>query len=223
MQIKSQDLLVAFKLVAWAGQRWTYARLAHELGLSASEVHACVKRGVQADLLASMSAAWQAPAPPAGALEEPAAIYRVRARPHRARKPAPPPGVVSDLSAQEVHDNPARVHADHLAEFAVHGARYAFPAQRLPHARGVPTGRGAAPLASWLGAGEGGWVWPHVHGDAQGQGLEPLHPSVPYAAMRDAALYEMLALLDLLRLGEVADHALAVQRLRSRIQGVPGV
>ncbi|MCI4439627.1 MAG: hypothetical protein JHC36_00250, partial [Tibeticola sp.] len=51
MQLKPQDFLVALKLIAWGEQRWTYARLAQELGLSASEAHAAVKRGLQAGLL----------------------------------------------------------------------------------------------------------------------------------------------------------------------------
>jgi predicted transcriptional regulator len=51
MQLKPQDFLVAFKLVAWGEQRWTYARLAQELGISVSEAHACIKRGLQAGLL----------------------------------------------------------------------------------------------------------------------------------------------------------------------------
>ena len=37
MQLKPQDFLVALKLVAWGEQRWTYARLAQELGISVSE------------------------------------------------------------------------------------------------------------------------------------------------------------------------------------------
>ena len=48
MQLKPQDFLVALKLVAWGEQRWTYARLAQELGISVSEAHACIKRGLLA-------------------------------------------------------------------------------------------------------------------------------------------------------------------------------
>ena len=51
MQLKPQDFLVALKLVAWGEQRWTYARLAQELGISVSEAHACIKRGLLAGLL----------------------------------------------------------------------------------------------------------------------------------------------------------------------------
>lgn len=50
MELKPQDLLVLLKVAAHPGQRWTYAALGEALTLSASEVHACVKRAVAAGL-----------------------------------------------------------------------------------------------------------------------------------------------------------------------------
>jgi hypothetical protein len=50
MELKPQDLLVLFKVAAHPGQRWTYASLGEALALSASEVHACVKRSVASGL-----------------------------------------------------------------------------------------------------------------------------------------------------------------------------
>jgi len=42
--VKGQDLLVLLKLVARDNNDWSYAGLASELGMSASEVHAAIKR-----------------------------------------------------------------------------------------------------------------------------------------------------------------------------------
>lgn len=50
MELKPQDLLVLLKVAAHPPQRWTYAGLAEALSLSASEVHACVRRAVAAGL-----------------------------------------------------------------------------------------------------------------------------------------------------------------------------
>ncbi|MGE4241869.1 hypothetical protein [Ramlibacter sp.] len=50
MELKPQDLLVLLKAAAHPEQRWTYAALGIELGMSASEVHASVKRAVAAGL-----------------------------------------------------------------------------------------------------------------------------------------------------------------------------
>ena len=51
MVLKPQDLLVVLKLVALGGERWTYARLAKDLGLSVSETHAGVQRCLRSGLL----------------------------------------------------------------------------------------------------------------------------------------------------------------------------
>lgn len=216
MQLKPQDFLLSLKLVALAGQRWTYASIAHELGLSASEAHACVKRGLQAGLLENPPS-WPAPTSSGAVLEEPAAVYRVRGRPRRPRSPAASVGMKASEASPSVDDNPARVQVDNLIEFAVHGARYAFPAVRLPHSPGVPTGRSCAAVARWLPVGEDRWVWPHPQGPDEGQGINPLHPAVPYAAMQDPALHEMLALFDVLRVADAGDRALAAQRLHAVI------
>jgi hypothetical protein len=50
MELKPQDLLVLFKVAAHSQQRWTYAALGEALSMSASEVHASVKRAVAAGL-----------------------------------------------------------------------------------------------------------------------------------------------------------------------------
>lgn len=211
MQLKPQDLLVALKLVAWGDQRWTYARLAQELGLSASEAHAAVKRGLQAGLLlqnrtprvpVSVAGAASAGEP---ALQEPHGIYRVTRK--RVRRSA--------LSSEDgaALDNPVRVHAQAMAEFTLHGAKYAFPGVRLPLAVGVPTSHSAPAFAGVFAPGSSDFVWPHPNGSVRGIGVEPLHPSVPFAAMQDAKLYEMLALFDALRVGKARERNMAMERL----------
>ncbi len=51
MTLKPQDVLVVLKLVAMAARPWLYASLAVELGMSPSQLHAAVKRALQARLL----------------------------------------------------------------------------------------------------------------------------------------------------------------------------
>ena len=121
MQLKPQDFRVALKLVAWGEQRWTYARLAQELGISVSEAHACIKRGLQAGLLLPNR---EMPPQPAEAgsiaalgVQEPMGIYRVTRK--RVRRSALP-------DSEAVADNAVRPHAQNLAEFALHGAKYAL-------------------------------------------------------------------------------------------------
>lgn len=50
MELKPQDLLVMLKVAAHPEARWTYAGLGEALSLSASEVHASVRRSVASGL-----------------------------------------------------------------------------------------------------------------------------------------------------------------------------
>jgi hypothetical protein len=209
MQLKPQDFLVALKLVAWGDQRWTYARLAQELGLSASEAHASVKRGLQAGLLLRNYADLAATLGE-GAASKHDEIYKMTGRARRVRQTAVPS--VGDAVPSGA-DNPARVHPRALAEFAVHGAKYVFAADRTQRTVGIGTSHSAPAFAGVFAPGSEDYVWPHPNGTMRGTGVMPLHPSVPFAAMQDAKLYEMLALFDALRVGRARERGMALKRL----------
>jgi hypothetical protein len=172
-----------------------------------------VKRGLQAGLLlqnrASAPSLVGAASAGGQALQEPQGIYRVARK--RVRRSALP------LEDGAALDNPVRVHAQALAEFALHGAKYAFPGVRLPLAVGVPTSHSAPAFAGVFAPGSSDFVWPHPNGSVRGIGVEPLHPSVPFAAMQDAKLYEMLALFDALRVGKARERNMAMARLLALI------
>ena len=51
MILKRQDIFIMLKLVGRDGSEWSYPALSHELSMSASEVHAGVKRAVAARLM----------------------------------------------------------------------------------------------------------------------------------------------------------------------------
>jgi len=105
-----------------------------------------------------------------------------------------------------------------LMEFLVHGAKYAFPAERGGMARGIPTAHAAAPLkAEILPDDEPPPVWPHPEGTERGVTFAPLYSAAPRAALRDSALYEMLALLDAIRAGRARERQRAIQLLEERL------
>ena len=106
-----------------------------------------------------------------------------------------------------------------LVEFAVHGARYAFPAKMGAIRRGVPTSFGAPPLSAQISAAPGeAPVWPSPEGQARGPSLSPLYRHVPEAALADPTLYELLALLDALRAGRSRERTLAQKLLSERLR-----
>lgn len=218
MNLKPQDFLVALKLLALGAQHWTYARLAHELGLSASEAHAAVQRGLAAGLLVDASIA-RAHAQPMSAaalvMREPPRSRGSASVARAAAASAPPADMRTSL------DSAAVVNRHNLAEFALHGARYAFPPERLPVGPGVPTSHAAPAFAGVFAEGHEPLVWPHAHGTVRGEGLLPLHPCVPGAALRDAGLYELLALFDALRAGRARERGMAATRLQKLIDPAP--
>ncbi|MCB9652334.1 MAG: hypothetical protein H6730_37870 [Deltaproteobacteria bacterium] len=104
-------------------------------------------------------------------------------------------------------------------EFLVHGARFAFPPVRGRVARGVPTSISAAPLSGHLVDGDDGLlVWPYPEGEVRGETLAAIYPSVPRAALRDSALYELLVLLDGVRVGGARIRAISQELLQERLR-----
>ena len=105
-----------------------------------------------------------------------------------------------------------------LAEFLVHGVRYAYPPERGALTRGMPTGYAAPPLNELITQpDEPPPVWSYAEGRVRGYSLAPLYPSVPAAAARDARLYELLALVDAIRDGRARERSLAAKEIEKRL------
>ena len=103
-----------------------------------------------------------------------------------------------------------------LMEFLEHGVAYAFPQQPGPMVRGIPTSHSASPLRDQIKSDES-YVWPSATGKIKGQAITPLYKSVPNAVVSDAKLYEMLALVDAIRVGSMREKNLAVLELKIRL------
>jgi hypothetical protein len=127
--------------------------------------------------------------------------------------------VAARLAARSPEQGPRPIYGA-LEEFLIHGVRYAFPAEEGAITRGMPTAWAAPPLANELaGASDApAPVWPDPRGEVRGAAVEPLYRSVPKAARLDAALYELLALVDAIRIGRARERKLAESLLRSRLQ-----
>jgi len=105
-----------------------------------------------------------------------------------------------------------------LLEFIEHGVRFAFYASPAEQTRGVPTAYSARPLNQLIESGSSSVVvWPDAKGKARGQALAPLYPTVPSVARRDWRLYEVLALVDAVRIGRARERKLACKELRNRL------
>lgn len=108
-----------------------------------------------------------------------------------------------------------------LEEFILHGLKYSFPAQWGTVTRGIPTGHAAPPLAKEISSTDDlPPVWPDPNGKVRGYELKPLYRTVPEAACKDHALYELLALVDAIRGGRAREKALAEKELRKKLRHV---
>jgi hypothetical protein len=62
-------------------------------------------------------------------------------------------------------------------------------------------------------------VWPDPKGPVRGETLMPLYPTAPEAARKDVLLYELLALTDVIRLGDTKYKKKAAEILEKKIFG----
>ena len=112
-------------------------------------------------------------------------------------------------------DNRKRnVFRNHLLDFLQPGLKYAFPAVPGPLTTGTPTAH-SAPFFQHLIISNEAYIWPNPEGDVRGQVIEPLHISVTNAVKKDLTLYEILAAIDVLRIGRPREIKLANQTLKT--------
>jgi hypothetical protein len=105
-----------------------------------------------------------------------------------------------------------------ILEFVIHGVRYVYYVTPGSLTRGVPTAHAAPPLSTLISASTDIPVWPDPKGDTRGYAIEPLHKQAPVAARKDPKLYELLALVDAIRIGRARERNIAAEELRQRIR-----
>ena len=103
-----------------------------------------------------------------------------------------------------------------LLDFLRYGLKYVYPQRAGAIVRGLPTAYSAAPLNELIES-ETALVLPYAKGGTKGMALEPLIPSLPEACQLDAALYELVALTDALRIGKAREQELAYNELKKRL------
>jgi len=119
--------------------------------------------------------------------------------------------------ASEAAGNP-RPNLRNLYEFLAHGIRFVFVPEMKEITRGLPTAHAGPPLNQIIvPADEPPPVWPHPEGPVRGIAFSPLYKSVPFAAMQDEQLYELLALVDAIRGGRARERKLAIDALADRL------
>ena len=103
-----------------------------------------------------------------------------------------------------------------LLRFMVHGVPCAFPAVVGAPSVGVATAYSAGVFTGKVSSEER-FVWPDADGTERGLALTPLFPRAAQLATRNRALYDLLAIVDALRVGRTRERKVAEELLRERL------
>ena len=126
--------------------------------------------------------------------------------------------ISSGLAIKEPRSERPVPNRRNLHNFIIHGLKFVYPANPGAMTRGLPTAFAAPPLRNLLiSGGNYIYVWPYASAKTMGQSVEPLFKTVPEAVKKDDRLYEYLALVDAIRLGNQRETGLATERLSERL------
>lgn len=108
------------------------------------------------------------------------------------------------------------VNRNSFKEFLIYGLKYVFPAEPGAITKGIPTAHSASPINKYI-SGDEIYVWPHLKGTYRGQAIEPLYKTLPLIVEQDELFYELLTIIDTIRIGRAREIKIAVEQLNKRI------
>ena len=107
-----------------------------------------------------------------------------------------------------------RVAGQRLLEFLVYGVPTLYYPQKTEIVRGVATAVFSPHFRERFTAGKDlPVVWPYSKGKETGEGLVPLYPSIPIACSKNPDLYQLMATIEILRIGKAREKDAAISYL----------
>ncbi len=120
--------------------------------------------------------------------------------------------------ARLIDGDKRKIYINSFKEFLIYGLKYVFPAEPGAIVRGIPTAHSANPIKELISQGSENFVWPYSKGILRGQSIEPLYDTIPMVVQNDILFYELLAILDTLRIGRVREIKIAIDELEKRLK-----
>ncbi len=112
-----------------------------------------------------------------------------------------------------------RVNRSALIEFLIHGLKYTFPADIGSLTVGVPTAISSPIFKNKIiQSEEDVYVWPSSKGDVRGQAVFPLYAQLANVVLKDEQFYELLSLVEVLRIGRTRERKIAEEEIKKRIK-----
>ncbi len=208
--LKSQDCILLIKLLANPNRDWSQRQLAKELFISLAEVNYGIKR-----------------------LEGALLLRKDQSRPVESKSIEKKnmnlkgiPGIEFEFAIEKSIDNEKEKFQyipilSAATEFLIHGIKYLFPGKLGEFTRGIPTAYGAPIYSDKIVLGNDPIpVWPYARGTVRGVALEPIHSSVPQSLdiSADVHFYELLVLIDAIRVGRARERNMAVEMLEGKLK-----
>lgn len=105
-----------------------------------------------------------------------------------------------------------------LLEFLQYGLSRVFPAIKGPIAVGIPTTFSSPVMTVHFMSNQSSEkiVWASPDGNVRGETISPLYPGAVNAALKDPRLYELLSLVDVMRLGKIREKEIALKLLKEK-------
>lgn len=110
------------------------------------------------------------------------------------------------------------VHINSFKEFLLYGLKYVFPVEPGAVVKGIPTAHSASPINEHIASGGDVYVWPYAKGNQRGQSIEPLYKTLPAIIQEDKLFYELLAIIDTIRVGRARELKIAIEELEKRLE-----
>ena len=109
-------------------------------------------------------------------------------------------------------DSGSEIARDKFLDFLVHAVPTVFFPRKTELVRGLPTGASAPFFREKLEPSPDArvLVWPYARGKVVGEGLVPIYPSVPAACSEDGRLYNLVAAVEILRVGRKKEREVAI-------------
>lgn len=111
-----------------------------------------------------------------------------------------------------------KVNINSFLEFLIYGLKYVFPVEPGAIVKGIPTAHSASPLKEYISSGSDVYVWSYAKGSHRGQAIEPLYNTLPQVALEDVFFYELLTIVDTIRVGRVREIKIAIDELTKRLK-----
>jgi len=119
--------------------------------------------------------------------------------------------------ARLIDSKKRKVNVISFKEFLIYGLKYVFPVEPGALVRGIPTAHSASPINEHISSEEI-YVWPYAKGNQKGQALEPLYKTLPETVLEDKLFYELLSIVDTIRVGRAREIKFAIEELEKRLQ-----